>query len=126
MSANGEATSSVQSGDINSPHIEFLYFASCPNAPAALALLHDVLRAEAIASEVVMIAVETEEAAQRNRFFGSPTIRINGVDISPPPTSATPSLTCRLYVQEDGHYAPHPPADVIVEALRRSRRHANT
>ncbi|HEX5548145.1 MAG TPA: hypothetical protein VFX24_12095 [Ktedonobacterales bacterium] len=126
MSANGEAASSVQNGDVNSPHIEFLYFASCSNASAALALLRDVLRTEAVSSEIEMIAVETEEAAQRNSFFGSPTIRINGVDISPPPTSATPSLACRLYVQPDGHYAPHPPADVLVEALRRTRRDANT
>lgn len=126
MSADMEATSSVQDGDINPPRIEFLYFAACPNAPAALTLLREVLRAEGISSEVEVIAVETEEAAQRHKFFGSPTIRINGIDISSPPMSTTPSLACRLYVQADGRVAPHPPSDVLIEALRRSRRHTNS
>lgn len=126
MSANVDATSNVQDGDMNPPRIEFLYFAACPNAPTALALLHDALRMEGIASEVEMIAVETEEAAQRYRFFGSPTIRINGVDVSPPPTSAVPTLSCRLYVQADGRFAPYPPEETLMQALRQSRRHTNT
>jgi hypothetical protein len=126
MSADMEATPSVQDGDINPPRIEFLYFAACPNAPAALTLLREVLQAEGISSEVEVIAVETEEAAQRYKFFGSPTIRINGVDISSPPMSTTPSLACRLYVQADGRFAPYPPADALVQALRQSYRHTNT
>lgn len=126
MSADMEAPLNDQDGDINPPHIEFLYFAACPNAPAALTLLREVLRAEGISSEVEVIAVETDEAAQRYKFFGSPTIRINGVDCISPPTSATPSLACRLYVQADGRFAPHPSADALVQALRQFRRHTNS
>lgn len=108
------------------PHIEFLYFAACPNAPQALALLREALRAESIPAEVELIAVETEEAAQRYGFFGSPTIRIEGVDVSPPSAPAAPSLTCRLYQQEDGRYTTHPSAQALKEALRRIRRRTDS
>ncbi len=107
-------------------HIEFLYFAACPHAPEALALLHEVLLAEGITSEVEMIAVETEEAMLRYEFIGSPTIRIEGVDVSPPPTPATPSLACRLYRQEDGRFTTHPSAEALRQALHRSQRDANS
>lgn len=110
----------------NVPHIEFLYFAACPNAPQALTLLREVLQAERIPAEVELIAVETEEAAERYGFFGSPTIRIEGVDVSPPPASAAPSLTCRLYQQEDGRFTTHPSAQALREALHAIRRRTDS
>lgn len=116
-------SSSGHDGDDNAPRIQFLYFEGCPHAPAALAMLRDVLQAEGIASAIEMIAVETDEAAQQYRFFGSPTIRISGEDVGAPSSSAAPSLACRLYPQPDGSFAPHPPVEAVVQALHRARGH---
>ena len=114
-----EPTSDARSDDTYKPTIQFLYFESCPNSQAALAFLQETMRTEEIASDIELIAVETEEAAQQHGFFGSPTIRVNGVDVIPPPEHATPSLACRLYSQVDGRYAPHPPAEALIQALRK-------
>ncbi len=113
---------SASSGDGNKVHIQFLYFATCPNASKALTLLRDVLRAEAPASEIEMITVETDEAARQYVFHGSPTIRVNGDDVSPSDMSSEPSLACRIYRQPDGRLAPYPPAEAIAQALHRERR----
>lgn len=119
-----ELTSGVWNAQSGEPRIQFLYFASCPNAQAALSFLRETLQAEDVASDIEMITVETDEAAQRYGFVGSPTIRVNGVDVVPPPESAIPSLACRLYPQVDGHYAPHPPAEALTQALRKAHQPA--
>lgn len=115
-------SASAGNGDGNKVHIQFLYFASCPNASKALTVLREVLGAEAPTSEIEMITVETDEAARRYDFYGSPTIRINGDDVSPPDAAAEPSLACRIYRQPDGRIAPYPPAEAIAQALHRERR----
>jgi len=61
---------------------------------------------------VVLREVHTDSDAQREHFVGSPTIRIDGVDIQPP--NGEPfGLTCRVYHRRDGRISPTPdPADV--------------
>ena len=49
----------------------------------------------------------------QERFVGSPTIRVDGRDISPPPADEAPSLSCRIYRLRDGRPSPTPdPADL--------------
>jgi hypothetical protein len=40
--------------------------------------------------------IDTEASAEREGFVGSPTIRIDGADLQPPPESEQPGLTCRI------------------------------
>jgi hypothetical protein len=57
--------------------------------------------------------IDTEPAAEREGFVGSPTIRIDGADLQPPPESEQPGLTCRIYRRRDGGSSPLPdPADL--------------
>lgn len=66
---------------------------------------------------VILSEVSTEAEATQERFVGSPTIRIDGVDIQPPGEEPF-GLTCRIYHRRDGRISPTPdPADVR-EALR--------
>ena len=61
--------------------------------------------------------VHTDEAAEREEFVGSPTIRVDGRDIQDPGGEPT-GLTCRVYRLRDGRISALPdPADVR-EALR--------
>jgi hypothetical protein len=61
---------------------------------------------------VLVSEVDTDAMAQRERFVGSPTIRIDGADIQDPGEEPA-GLTCRIYRTRDGRISPVPdPADV--------------
>jgi hypothetical protein len=104
------------------PSIELLWWEGCPSYPEAIAQLKQVLRDEHLDPDgFAMHEVETDEQAQRERFPGSPTIRIDGEDIVPPGEGEPFTLTCRVYRLRDGRYSPLPdPAD-LHEALRRAK-----
>jgi hypothetical protein len=57
--------------------------------------------------------VDTESAAEQERFVGSPTIRIDGADVQPAGADEPIGLTCRIYRLRDGRVSPLPdPADL--------------
>jgi hypothetical protein len=101
------------------PTIEFFYWEECPSHERALAILREVMAEEGISDPVDVIEVKTEDVAQRYRFYGSPTIHINGRDIVPPLEDAGEAgLTCRAYRRADGRISPLPPREQIVAALQ--------
>ena len=63
------------------------------------------------------IEIDTDAAAEREGFVGSPTIRVDGHDIQPPSEPEPPGLTCRVYHLRDGRISPLPDPDDIKEAL---------
>ncbi len=103
-------------------NIEFLYFEDCPSHEDALQRLQDEMASAAVTADVRVIRVETEEAAQQHRFTGSPTIRINGTDIVPPPADVPYNLACRVYQWADGRYSPLPSPQMIRDALHQAQQ----
>jgi len=78
--------------------IEILYFDGCPNHAPTEELVRDVIGALSVDAEIRLERVETPEAAEKARFIGSPTVRIDGVDIDPVARDASRfGLTCRRY-----------------------------
>jgi hypothetical protein len=78
--------------------IELLYFQGCPNYLPAANRLRTVLRAERLTAEVSEIEVKDESTAKALRFFGSPTIRVNGLDIDAVSRSISETrYACRRY-----------------------------
>jgi hypothetical protein len=61
--------------------IEVLYVEDCPNYLLTLDRLRTVLRDEGVEVDVLEVEVKDASAAERLGFIGSPTIRINGLDI---------------------------------------------
>jgi hypothetical protein len=61
--------------------IEVLYFEGCPNYLPAVDRLRNILQQEGLPAEVAEIEVKNESGAKALKFFGSPTIRVNGLDI---------------------------------------------
>lgn len=85
------------------PRVELLWFRDCPNHPAARTMLRELLAELAPGTPVEDIDATDAAVAQRVRFPGSPTIRIDGVDVDPSyrdPEDYTPR--CRLYRTADG------------------------
>lgn len=101
------------------PHIQFLYWEECPSHERALELLSACMQRLHLEVPLEIIRIDTEEEAQAQQFFGSPTIRVDGEDIAPIPADfAWPALTCRAYRRADGRISPLPPVELIEAALR--------
>ena len=73
------------------PLVELLTTSDCPHCDAALALVQRVCWQLDGQAEVRVILVADQPAAERLRFLGSPTIRVNGRDIEP---GSTTPLVC--------------------------------
>lgn len=102
-----------------------LYWEGCPSHEAALERLKQAIAQEDVSVELEVIRVEDEAQARRLRFFGSPTILVDGRDVAPPPPGATPALTCRAYRWADGRISPLPSPEMLRDALRRARASSN-
>ena len=95
------------------PTVELLYWEGCPSHPQALAQLREAMAELGLDPEAVEVRhVGTDGDAETERFVGSPTIRIDGVDVQDPGEEPA-ALTCRVYHRPDGRISPLPdPADI--------------
>jgi len=95
--------------------IEVLYFDGCPNHVPTMARVKQVMADLGLQGGIEEIQVTSLEDVQRFRFLGSPTVRVNGVDIEPSAQGRTNyGLSCRVYSGLSGL----PPDDLIVAALQ--------
>jgi hypothetical protein len=101
--------------------VELLHFEGCPNYEALLPRLRELVAEADPGAEVELRRVETIEAAEEERFLGSPTVRVDGDDVDPGAAARSDfGLECRLYRSESG-YSPVPPEEWIRAALSRTR-----
>jgi hypothetical protein len=99
--------------------VELLWWDGCPSYPETRDDLERVLAEEGVQAEVELVEVETDEQAQAERFPGSPTIRLDGVDAVEPADTEPFSLTCRVYRLRDGRISATPDPEDLREAVRR-------
>ncbi len=98
--------------------IDFYYWEGCPSHEDALARLRAVMAAMNVTAPVSVIEIQTEGDAQEHQFIGSPTIRVNGVDVDPPPPDMPYALNCRVYRHEEtGRFSPLPSEAMIRKLL---------
>ncbi len=78
--------------------IELLYVDGCPSHEAFLPRLRELLAQAGVDAPVDARRVESDAEAQRERFLGSPTLRVDAVDVDPGASDRTDyGLKCRLY-----------------------------
>ena len=77
--------------------IEILHIDGCPNHEPTGLLVRDILRELGIVACVTFVCVDDDRAAGRLRFRGSPTVRIDGIDVDPIDDDAPFAARCRLY-----------------------------
>jgi hypothetical protein len=99
--------------------VELLWWEGCPSSAEA----HDLVRramseAGLDPGALRSVEIDTDDAARREGFVGSPTIRVDGRDIQPPSEPEPPGLTCRVYHLRDGRVSPLPDPEDIKAALR--------
>ncbi len=103
------------------PKIELLYFDNCPNHETFLPHLRQLLHDHDIDVPVTLVRIDNDDAAQTHRFLGSPTLRVNGLDVEPTALDRnTYALQCRRYSTPDG-ITGTPSDHLILDALIDSR-----
>lgn len=107
--------------EVSAPAVELLWWRGCPSWERALAELREQMSAADLDPDgVEVIEMISDVQAERERFVGSPTIRIGGIDLQAP--GERPSgLTCRVYRLRDGRVSALPDPDDVREALLRGR-----
>ena len=92
--------------------IELLWWAGCPSHPDVRAQL------SALGVPFDEVEIVSDADAERERFVGSPTIRVDGRDVFE--ADEPPSLTCRVYRLPDGRFSPTPDPALLRAALERA------
>ena len=101
--------------------VEILYFVECPNHSSAVGRVLEALRQEGVSAEVVKVEVKDAATALVRGFLGSPSVRIDGLDVEPAARSAEAfGLTCRTYM-DGGYRTGVPPIEWIRAAIREAR-----
>lgn len=101
---------------------ELLFFAGCPNYEALLPRLRALLTSAGVEdTDIHLVHVDDADAAEAERFLGSPTVRIDGEDVEPGANERTDyGLKCRLYATADGLRG-MPADEWVLFALERAR-----
>jgi hypothetical protein len=101
--------------------VEVLHVADCPTHRAAVNLVKQVLAAEGVEAEINEVLVRDEGMANELRFCGSPTIRIDGVDVAEESQNTWSfALSCRLY--PGSKRVGLPPAEMVHRAVLKARQ----
>ena len=99
--------------------VELYFFEGCPSYTHALQNLKDALRLEQLPDTVEMIHVADTQDAQAKRLIGSPTIRIDGIDVEGPDAEQLGyAYGCRVYQNEGG-----PTGWPSIQRIRQALRH---
>ncbi|HVL96062.1 MAG TPA: hypothetical protein VM266_09395 [Solirubrobacteraceae bacterium] len=97
--------------------VELLYFDGCPGHEMVLPRLGELMARLGVDAPIELRPVESLEQAQRERFLGSPTLRVDGRDAEPGAAARTDfGLKCRLYATPAG-LSRTIPDELLVEAL---------
>jgi hypothetical protein len=99
--------------------VEFLYFKNCPGYKTTLSLLEQILLENGTAVPIEKIEVTSPELAVQHRFLGSPSIRINGVDIEGREEASEYGLKCRIYVDTGSGV---PSEEILRKALQEAKK----
>jgi hypothetical protein len=81
--------------------IDLLYFDGCPSWEGALENLKATLAAEGLEADICLVRVEDDTDAARLNFLGSPSFRVNGVDLWQEQRKHY-NLSCRVYTTPQG------------------------
>jgi hypothetical protein len=100
--------------------VEVLYVAECPGRRHAVQLVRGILAAEGVVAEIHEVFVKDERMANKLKFPGSPTIRIDGRDVGEETGERQGfALRCRLY--SGAKVAALPPAELVRRAIAKAQ-----
>ncbi len=114
MANSSPSTAHVRYGEQNLVTVEVLYIEGCPNHRPTVDRVREILERYGLDEEVFEVEVVGIEKAQQLKFLGSPSVRVNGVDIEPEARTRTDyGFACRCYAGGGGT----PSVQMIEEAI---------
>jgi hypothetical protein len=94
-------------------HIQVFFFKGCPHGEPTIDLVRRVAITHGVLSTVETVEIRSADEAVRSRFLGSPTVRVNGLDVDPDARGRTDfAMVCRLYGASRV-----PPAESVAAAI---------
>jgi hypothetical protein len=97
--------------------VELLWWAGCPSAERAIEIVREEMSAAGLEPEALSVReIRDDDDARRERFCGSPTVRVDGRDVQDPGDEPV-GLTCRVYRLRDGRISALPDREDIAAAL---------
>ena len=103
-------------------NVEVLYFKGCPNHEPAVEQVRKALRSEGLPILVDEVEITDPAMAQRVGFLGSPSIRIDGIDVEPGAREIkTFGFGCRVCSDDEGRRSGLPAVGLIQQAVRERR-----
>ena len=101
--------------------VDLLFFEGCPNHARARDLVERILSEHGVAAEIRDVEVVDAEDAHAKKFIGSPTVRVDGVDVDPSVTELySYGMMCRVY-RQNGSLSGVPSSEMIERALENAR-----
>ena len=101
--------------------VEILYLDGCPNHRPAVERIREILAEGGISASLAEVNVPDLPAARRMGFLGSPTIRVNGLDVEPAARSVRDyGMMCRTYAV-DGKRVGLPSREMLRRAIQEAR-----
>ena len=114
MADSSPSAAHVRYGEQNLVKVEVLYFEGCPNHRPTVDRVREIIERSGLDEEVFEVEVLDLEKAQQLKFLGSPSVRVNGVDIEPEARTRTDyGFACRTYPGGGGT----PSVQMIEEAI---------
>src|SRR6266568_2331590 len=105
--------------------IEVLYFDGCPNHKPAVERVQELLREEGVSAEVLEVNVSDASIAQEVGFLGSPSVRVDGLDVEPEARTVREyGMMCRTY-SVDGRRQGLPSREILRRAIREANSGLN-
>lgn len=98
--------------------VELVYFEGCPNVPLARDRLAQAFAAAGLAPQWREWERNDPASPVHVRAFGSPSILVNGRDVTGMEPSRDDVGACRVYSQQSGKFEGAPAVDILVKALR--------
>ena len=98
--------------------VQVLFFDGCPNVDLATRNASEAIANAGVSATIRLVRIAGEAEAVRRRFLGSPTVRVDGVDVELSAGARSDfGLQCRVY-SVDGRLTAAPPTAWIEAALR--------
>lgn len=102
---------------MSTQQIEIVYFAGCPNVALASERTREAIRIAGVPAHVSLVEIKDADDAVTRRFLGSPSIRVDGIDVEPAARERDDfGLQCRVYAVGD-RLEGAPPAAWIAAVL---------
>ena len=98
--------------------VELIYFQGCPSVPLARERLSQAFAWLGMTPNWHEWDRNAPDAPRHTRAYGSPTILVNGKDVTGMEPSCDDVGSCRVYVGEDGMIDGAPSVAIIAAALR--------